>query len=371
MRSFFGVFLTCALLIVLLAPVFALAQACASGEKLCGSTCVPEDDICLNLSYPKFGPFNLNINQNLAEIIAYLYYFIVGIAALSAFVMLVWGGVQWLVSGAAPSMAGEARDKIRNAIIGLLLVVSSFLIVQVINPELTVLSGSIFEPVDCTKLREGACDPLRMPTPVFGLDFTVNGGKSATVDSGNSAELAWNVDPAFDRCDGTSDPGGLWTVTLNPADFRGSATVGPITTSPTFFMLDCYRPGFGTTMHAILPVGVASAGPPEPLPVVDLKVDPDRVGPLERSDGPLTVPAVPDVDVYLFTSNATKCFGGPELVGGVFNGAPITDPEFNTKVRRGPYVGYPPPYQVIFDVTCFNATGQSARDEVIMNILEP
>ena len=62
--------------------------------------------ITLNLDYPKFGPFDLNEKQNINEIIAYLYYFMVGIAGLAAFVMLVWGGVQWLTSGAIPSQAG-------------------------------------------------------------------------------------------------------------------------------------------------------------------------------------------------------------------------------------------------------------------------
>ena len=95
--------------------------------------------INLNLNYPAFGGFDLNDNQKLHEIVAFFYYFIVGIAGLAAFVMLVWGGVQWLMSGAIPSQASEARDKIKNAILGLLLVLASFLVIQVINPELTIL----------------------------------------------------------------------------------------------------------------------------------------------------------------------------------------------------------------------------------------
>jgi len=95
--------------------------------------------INLNLSYPDFGGFNLADDQDLNEIVAFFYYFIVGISGLAAFVMLVWGGIQWLASGAIPSQASEARDRIRNAILGLLLILASFLIIQIINPELTVL----------------------------------------------------------------------------------------------------------------------------------------------------------------------------------------------------------------------------------------
>jgi len=97
--------------------------------------------ITLNLDYPKFGGFDLNEKQSLPEIIAFFYYFMVGIAGLAAFVMLVWGGIQWLTSGAIPTQASEARDKIRNALVGLLLVLASFLVIQVINPELTIIGS--------------------------------------------------------------------------------------------------------------------------------------------------------------------------------------------------------------------------------------
>jgi len=109
-------------LLVVAAPVFAFAQ------------------INLNLDYPTFAGIDLNTNQNLNQIVAWLYYFIIGIAGLAAFVMIVWGGIQWLTSGAIPSQASEARDKLRAAILGLLLVLASFLIIQVINPQLTLLN---------------------------------------------------------------------------------------------------------------------------------------------------------------------------------------------------------------------------------------
>src|SRR3989344_3710418 len=96
--------------------------------------------ITLNLDYPVFGGIDLNTNQNINAIIGWLYYTIVGIAGLAAFVMLVWGGVKWLVSGAIPSQLGEARDKLRSATLGLLLILASFLIMQIINPELTNLN---------------------------------------------------------------------------------------------------------------------------------------------------------------------------------------------------------------------------------------
>ncbi len=97
----------------------------------------------LNLDYPSFTigtqTFDLNVNQDLNQIVAWFYYFIIGIAGLSAFVMLVWGGVQYLTSAGNPTATGDARDRIQSALLGLLLILTSWLILQVINPSLTTL----------------------------------------------------------------------------------------------------------------------------------------------------------------------------------------------------------------------------------------
>jgi len=97
-------------------------------------------NIPLNLNYPKFGGFDLNENQNLNEIVAWFYYFIVGIAGLSVFVMLVWGGFSWLTSAGSPTKISDAKDKISSAFLGLLIILGSYLILRLINPELTMLN---------------------------------------------------------------------------------------------------------------------------------------------------------------------------------------------------------------------------------------
>jgi len=102
-------------------------------------------EINLNLTYPQFpgGP-NINpnhpdTNQSLPALVAWLYVFIVGISGLAAFVMIVWGGVEYMTSAGNPTRTSGAKDKIKSALLGLLLVLASFLILQVINPELTLL----------------------------------------------------------------------------------------------------------------------------------------------------------------------------------------------------------------------------------------
>ena len=93
----------------------------------------------LNLCYPSFQNFSLTLNMPLNEIVAWFYYFIIGVAGLAAFVMLVTGGVKYLTSAGNPSAIGDAKDRIKSALLGLLIILMSWLILQVINPDLIIL----------------------------------------------------------------------------------------------------------------------------------------------------------------------------------------------------------------------------------------
>ena len=95
----------------------------------------------LNLCYPSFQNFSLTLNMPLNEIVAWFYYFIIGVAGLAAFVMLVTGGVKYLTSAGNPSAIGDAKDQIKSALLGLLIILGSWLILQVVNPELTILKS--------------------------------------------------------------------------------------------------------------------------------------------------------------------------------------------------------------------------------------
>lgn len=107
---------------------------------------LPLSVVALNLQYPQFpGAPNINdpAQQNLTSIVAWLYVLFVGISGLAAFVMIIWGGVKWMISQGNSSQITEARDIIKNALFGILLVLASFLILQIINPELTLLKNPL------------------------------------------------------------------------------------------------------------------------------------------------------------------------------------------------------------------------------------
>lgn len=68
--------------------------------------------------------------------------FILSLAAVLAVVMIVIGGIQYAISEAIDSKA-DARDRITQAIFGLLLALLSYLILYTINPQLVNLQLTI------------------------------------------------------------------------------------------------------------------------------------------------------------------------------------------------------------------------------------
>lgn len=67
----------------------------------------------------------------------------IGLAGVLAVLMIVIGGVQYIGSGMSPSGKEDAKGRITNAIFGLLLALTSWLILNVINPDLVSINFKI------------------------------------------------------------------------------------------------------------------------------------------------------------------------------------------------------------------------------------
>lgn len=65
--------------------------------------------------------------------------FLLAFAALAAFVQIVFGGILRATSGGNPTAIGDANDRIWQAILGLILALSAYLILYTINPDLVSL----------------------------------------------------------------------------------------------------------------------------------------------------------------------------------------------------------------------------------------
>jgi hypothetical protein len=72
----------------------------------------------------------------LAEYIAAIYQYMVGIATILAIVMIMYGGFRWITAAGNPETIGRAKDTIVSAIIGLAIALGSYTILNLINPNL-------------------------------------------------------------------------------------------------------------------------------------------------------------------------------------------------------------------------------------------
>lgn len=83
-------------------------------------------------------PINLGSDRT-EEFVRILYILSVSVAAFLAFVKIIFGGVKYMLSDVITNKE-DAKKDIRGALIGLLIVISAFLVLNTINPQLVQLN---------------------------------------------------------------------------------------------------------------------------------------------------------------------------------------------------------------------------------------
>lgn len=82
---------------------------------------------------------NVSSSTQLGDLARSFYGFALAVSGLLAFGMIIWGGILWLLSAARPTMQLEAKKKITGAVTGIALLLGIFIILNTVNPQLTVL----------------------------------------------------------------------------------------------------------------------------------------------------------------------------------------------------------------------------------------
>ncbi len=97
----------------------------------------------------------------------------VTLGAMLAVFMFIWGGLQMIMARDSAGSVGEGRKKMSNAVIGLLMLISTFVVLNTINPQLTSLA--IFKDVNGEDLSR-----LEAPQRNTGMnDRAINDERSA------------------------------------------------------------------------------------------------------------------------------------------------------------------------------------------------
>lgn len=92
------------------------------------------------------GDNQLNTEGGFIEYAKQFFPFLLSIAAILAVVMIVVGGIQYTASAGSESAVKDAKDRIVNALLGLLLAVTAWLILYTINPDLIKLQINVNAP---------------------------------------------------------------------------------------------------------------------------------------------------------------------------------------------------------------------------------
>ncbi len=82
----------------------------------------------------------LGSDSEFHDFASYLYGWGIGIGGLLVFIMVVIAGVEWMTSLDNPKQKQRALSRIYSAVLGLVLLLSTFLILNTINPQLTRLT---------------------------------------------------------------------------------------------------------------------------------------------------------------------------------------------------------------------------------------
>lgn len=257
-----------------------LLKVCKSSENIINGICVdpttvkPEPKINTDTTYTPLAPLpglpgtpfdTLPSDTNPCPFGNYLNIIIkliIGMSAVLAMVMITMGGVEYM-SSELVSGKEAGKETIRNAIFGLLIALSAYLILNTINPqllsacldnlpkaEITIvpladgsysstggMGGSCTVPTD----PKNACIPKTLANTCFANRAT-EASKICNVESGNGNSNAESGSDLLNNGTGPSYSIGLWQVNLTvhqvgglncPAAFSGPCGKGTATPSNT------------------------------------------------------------------------------------------------------------------------------------------
>ena len=129
---------------------------------------------------------DFNATQDLGGFISSLYTFALTMAGLAVFIRFFWAGWLYLASAGNSTKVGEAKKIMWNAVIGVILLFSAYLLLYVINPDLVKCSfklGGVGSGGSCGDIVAGGDNPGGNGDNNNGFGGGASQSYSFTVDS--------------------------------------------------------------------------------------------------------------------------------------------------------------------------------------------
>ncbi|MBL7022128.1 hypothetical protein ISR92_02335 [Patescibacteria group bacterium] len=163
--------LTISILAILFIVLFAMPVFAGSEIKFIPSTTIPGSD------FVKDSPININ-SGSLGQYIIAIYNYGIGLVSVLAVVMIMFGGYKRIFAAGNAGAIGEANSTIISALVGLILALGSFMLLNTINPALTT-----FKPLYAPAPKIGSC-------PTIVRDCSMINDFFGYVDQENSTQAA-------------------------------------------------------------------------------------------------------------------------------------------------------------------------------------
>ena len=141
-----------------------------------------EPEVVLEVPFGEKGTEGDKI-KGLAGYIVVAYEYFVGLIGIVAVMMIVWGGFKWTTSAGNSSQIASARSTITSAVVGLVLALTSYLLLATINPALVSVNKLKIPKVDyvggysfnCgTEEADNGVDAVSGGILAEGLNDTIN-----------------------------------------------------------------------------------------------------------------------------------------------------------------------------------------------------
>lgn len=101
------------------------------------------------------------VESSLPSFIKKVYNFSMGLIAIIAVIVIMIAGLQWVTAAGDPGKISGAKGKIKSAIIGVVLILSSYVILNLINPDLVVLQLNKPSEIDTVEnVQSNWCDNI-------------------------------------------------------------------------------------------------------------------------------------------------------------------------------------------------------------------
>ncbi len=98
------------------------------------------------------GPEGTITGSSTGEYVRAIYKYAIGIVGILATVVLMFGGILWIVAGGNAERVGNAKSWIGASLTGLILVLCSYMILKTVNPALVE-----FKPIYIATVKEMGC----------------------------------------------------------------------------------------------------------------------------------------------------------------------------------------------------------------------